>query len=324
MNNVFPMVCRKQVQLRQKGHRIYFGDFHCENHEKLARDYSEFLKRYCQDKTLTGGCHHRCAPEIFQKFELHPHKPLAPICKQLPNYNKEDPGVVKAYADFAHDARERIDEMLLDLDEKPVDIGLNSENCSFISVSQAKRFLNDHYNDWEMLAELVHILGTEGIMARLLTEFSKGASQKDFPGDQTSELQGGSSKNPSLCHSEHNTAVGDHSAWSQINQSVANVFDSSFPNLEPCQINPLDWSPISSEDMPDMMSLSEAKRSLNEHFLDKHWLILAEIVKSFEIDTVSLLFEDSSFEQKYQAGSQEEASVTFQERNCGYVNPEHR
>jgi hypothetical protein len=328
---MFSMVCRKQVHLRHKnGHRIFFGRFNLKKHENFARDFSKFLKRCCEDKTLTGGYHHCCSREIFQKFELPPHEPLVPICKQLPNYNKEDPIVVKVYTDFCRDVRKRISEMLPYLDKKLVEIGLNSgeEDCatwssSFTSVSDAIEFLHYHYDDWVVLAEFVSILGTEGIMTCFLTHFFKGTSRKDFPGDQTSELQGGTFNNPSLCHSEHDTAVGDHSARSQINQSVANVFDSSFANLEDCRINPLDLPPISSEDMPDMMSRSAAEMYLFEHFLDDHWLILAEIVKS-GMDTVSLLFEDSSFEQDYQAGSHKEASVTFQEGKFGYVSSEHR
>ena len=325
------MVCRIQVHQRHNKHRIWFGRFDGEDHANFARDVSDFLTRFCQDKTLIGGYHHSYSLEIIQEFERPPHEPLAPICKQLPKYNKNDPVVVKRYDDFARDARKWVTEMLPALDKKLKEIDLNSrkEDCttwfsSFMSVSEAIKFVNDYYNDWVVLAEFVDILGAEGIMTRFLAHFSKETSRKDFRGDRTSELQGGSFKNPSLCHSEHNTAVGDHSARSQINQSVANVFDSSSANLEPCPINPLDLPPISSEGMPDMMSLSEAKRSLDEKFLDNHWLILAEIVKSFGMDTVSLLSEDSSFEQESQAGSHKEASVTFQEGNVGYVSSEHR
>ena len=327
---MFSMVCRPQVHLRHNGHRIFYGRFSLKEDENFARDFHDYLKRRAQNKTLTGGYRHCCSLEIFQKFELPPHEPLAPIFKRLPKYNK-DPVVEKEYTDFSDVARKRISEMLLYLDEKPVEIGSNpgKEDCatwssSFTSKSGAIDFLHDHYDDWVILAENVSILGTEGIMACFLTHFSKGTSRKDFPGDQTSELQGGSFNNPSLCHSEHDTAVGDHSAWSQINQSVANVFDSSFANLEACPVNPLDLPPISSEDMPDMMSCSEAETYLSEHFLDDHWLILAEIVKVFGMDTVSLLFEDSSFEQEHHAGSHKEASVTFQEGKFGYVSSEHR
>ena len=327
---MFSMVCRTQVHLRHNGHRIFYGRFILKKHENFARDFHDFLKRCCQDKTLTGGYHHCCSLEIFQKFELHPHEPLAPIFKRLPKWNK-DPDVVKDYAHFSDLVRKRISEMLPDLDEKLVEIGLNpgKEDCatwssSFTSVSGAIDFLHDHYDDWVILAENVSILGTQGIMTCFLTHFSKGTSRKDFPGDQTSELQGGSFNNPSLCHSEHDTAVGDHSARSQINQPVANVFDSSFANWEACPFDPLDLPSISSEDMPDMMSRSEAETYLSEHFLDDHWLILAEIVKVFGMDTVSLLFKDSSFEQEYQAGSHKEASVTSQEGNFRYVSSDHR
>lgn len=325
---MFSLVCSIQVQLRHSGHRQFFGRFKNKDHANFARDFSDYLTRCCQGRTLTCGYHHVCSPEIIGEFELPPHEPLAPICKRLPNYNEEDEVVKKAHDDFADAARKRISEMLPVLDDKLLEIGLSSRrqccvtwSSSFTSVSEAKKFLDDHYDDWEMLAVLVIALGTEGAMMCFSTCFSEGTSLKDISGDQTSELQGGSFNKPSLCHAEHNTAVGDPSARSQINQSVANVFDSSFANVEACQINPLDFVPVSRDDMTYLL---EPKRYLDEHFLDNHWLILAETVKSFGRDTVSLLFEDSSFEQEHQVGSHKEASVTFQEGNLGYVSSEHR